>query len=543
MPATEADVPTARAARYLAQLCDHAGRLSAAGDAAAPRRAQHADNEGVIDLGWARCTLTATDAALILRAESDSPQGLVQLQERLTRTLERVGRRDRLAVTWSPVDDGTTPAAALVHELMSTGGRTNPYPLYARAHRLGPVARVADGYVLVTGYDAVNEILRNPGFGLAAPPQTPSNTGEDGASGTFSTSGAFGASGALRSMTRSILRADPPDHGRMRSLISQVFTPRRVATLEPAIEAAVDRLLGRLAAVAGDSAAIDFMDAFAFPLPVTVICELLGVPEAERERFRPLAADLTEALELSEDLSTAADAAARELAACFGTLIADRRARPRDDLIGALVAARDAGDDRLSEEELLANLILLLVAGFETTTSLLGNGLAVLREDRRLTEQLRGGEIPVAAFVEEVLRFDSPVQVTTRIARADGLTIAGEPVPRGTQAILLIGAANRDPRRYPDPDRFDATRTDTRPLSFGAGAHICLGNGLARLEATVAFPRILALFTDIGADPDREPTRRDRLVLRGHQTLPVRLARGHDRTKHVPVERQGRAQV
>jgi cytochrome P450 len=488
----------------------------------------------LIDFGWARCTLTATDDALILRAEADSPECLAQLQERLTRTLERVGRRDHLTVTWSPVDDGTTPAATLLDELMSTEGRSNPYPLYAQAHRLGPVARVTDGYVLVTGYDAVNEALRNPGFGLADPLEAAPKTGEDG------TSGAFGTSGALRSMTKSILRADPPDHGRMRSVMSQVFTPRRVATLQPAIEAAVDRLLGRLAAAADDSAAIDFMDGFAFPLPVTVICELLGVPEAERERFRPLAADLTEALELSEDLSTAADAAARELAARFGTLVADRRARPAGDLIGALVAARDAGDDRLSEEELLANLILLLVAGFETTTSLLGNGLAVLLEDRRLTEQLRRGEIPVAAFVEEVLRFESPVQLTTRIAGADGLTIAGEPVPRGTQAILLIGAANRDPRRYPDPDRFDATRTDTRPLSFGAGAHICLGNSLARLEATVAFPRILALFNDIGADPDREPTRRNRLVLRGHQTLPVRLARGHDRTEHLPVGRHGR---
>jgi cytochrome P450 len=361
----------------------------------------------------------------------------------------------------------------------------------------------------------------------------------------------------------------------MRSLIAQVFTPRRIAALRPAIEAAVDALLDRLAEAGAGGQAVDFMDHFAFQLPVTVICELLGVPQADRDRFRPLAADLTEALELSPGQAGAdpagpgpagADpagkgaagkgaagkgpaAAARELAGYFTALIAQRRAHPVDDLLGALVAARDADDGRLSEEELLANLILLLVAGFETTTSLLGNGLALLVDHPETVPALRSGSLEVSGFIEEVLRYDSPVQLITRQARAGIRAVAGRPVPAGSQLILLIGAANRDPTRYADPDRFDPARYDPgrsdparfspgrsdpgrpdpgrgapRPLSFGAGPHICIGNSLAWLEAAVAFPRLLARFPTIRAAPGLPPTRRDRLVLRGYETLPVILA-------------------
>ncbi|GAA1146647.1 cytochrome P450 [Kribbella jejuensis] len=368
-------------------------------------------------------------------------------------------------------------AAELLQDLLSPAGRADPFPLYAAAHRLGPLLPVADGIFLVVGYAAANEVLRNPAFEIPSQPSSQPS---------------------LELMQRSILRTNPPDHGRMRSLISQVFTPRRVAELRPAIAAAVDDLLGDL------PAEVDFMDEFAFQLPVTVICELLGVPASDRHRFRPLAADLTTALELTGDSDAAADAAARELGAYFAHLIADP---PPVGLIAALVAARE----RLSDEELLANLILLLVAGFETTTDLLGNGLQLL---------LRQPDLPTdAAFVEEVLRYDSPVQVTTRVARENG-TIAGTPIPAGSDLVLLLGAANRDPERFPDPDRFDPGRPNNKPLSFGAGAHICLGNSLARLEATIAFDR-LRRFT---ITANGEPTRRDRLVLRGYQTLPIKLS-------------------
>ncbi|HEY4568975.1 MAG TPA: cytochrome P450 [Kribbella sp.] len=388
-------------------------------------------------------------------------------------------------------------ALDILQELVSPAGRADPFPLYAQAHQLGPVLPIADAAFLVVGYAAVNDVLRNPGFRIPADPSSQPS---------------------LELMQRSILRANPPNHGRMRSLISQVFTPRRVAALQPAIEAAVDDLLDGL------PAEVDFMDRFAFQLPVTVICELLGVPTADRHRFRPLASDLTAALELTSELDGPADAAARELGEYFAHLIHDRRAATADDLVSALVAARDADDGRLSDEELLANLILLLVAGFETTTDLLGNGLAILLGQPEVTGGLRSGRIATAEFVEEVLRYDSPVQVTTRVARANGLRAGDVPMPAGSDLVLLLGAANRDPARFAEPDRFDPNRAGNKPLSFGAGAHICLGNSLARLEASIAFTRLLDRFPTISAAG--APVRRDRLVLRGYQSLPIEVITG-----------------
>lgn len=392
-------------------------------------------------------------------------------------------------------------AGAILGRLMSPAGRADPFPLYAEAHELGPVSAVTDSSFLICGYAAVNQVLRAPEFGLA---ETTSAQNTE-----------------LPSMSRSILRANPPDHGRMRSLISKVFTPRRIAALQPAIEEAVDLLLDQLAETAAERGQVDFMDHVAFSLPATVIGELLGVPPADRRGFRPLAADLTEALELSGRTSATAEDAARQLAEYFTHLVDERRRTPGDDLVSALVAARDAENGRLSDEELLANLILLLVAGFETTTDLLGNGLAILLRRPDLTTALRTEQLPVTGFVEEVLRYDSPVQALTRQAHADGLTVAGTAIPRGSDLILLIGAANRDPSRYSEPDRFDPTRTDIRPLSFGAGPHICIGNSLARLEAAVAFPKLLARFPHLSATSGGPPPRRDRLVLRGYQTLPI----------------------
>jgi len=375
--------------------------------------------------------------------------------------------------------------AGILAELMTPAGQADPYPLYARAHQAGPVSALGEGWFMVCGYAAVSQVLRDPGFGLPDP-------------------------GSESLLGRSILRANPPDHPRMRSLMSSVFTPRRVAALRPAIENAVDTLLSRLPA--------DFMAEFAFRLPVTVICELLGVPVADKDRFRPLAADLTEALEATATASgpsPAATAAAAELGGYFIALVAERRAAPRDDLISALAAARDS----LSDEELLANLIVLLVAGFETTTSLLGNGLALLFKHSEIITALRAGTLPVDGFIDEVLRYDPPVQVLTRVARSENLNAGGIPIPLGGRLILLIGAANRDPARYADPDRFDPARTGSKPLSFGAGPHVCIGNALARLEAGIAFPRLLAL----APAPGQPPVRRNRLVLRGYESLPVTL--------------------
>ncbi len=403
-------------------------------------------------------------------------------------------------------------AAEIVTVLMSPEGRVDPYPYYAKARELGPVAHIDGPFYFCTGYDEVNAALRNPAF-RKFESQDPLVLQE------------FEKHASLASTGRSILAANPPDHTRMRRLMAAVFTARRTAGLEPAIAATVDQLLDAMAAAGADGSPVDFMERFAFPLPVSVICELLGVPAEDRPRFRPLAHDLTASLELMNDFSGLgpADAATVELEEYFRELIARRRAGPRDDLISALVHESDEPGGRLSEDELLANLILLLVAGFETTTNLLGNGLAILFERPDVAAGLREGRLPVAGFVEEVLRFDSPVQLTSRVTAEAGARLGGARIPGNSEVLLLLGAANRDPRRYADPETFDPLRPDNQPLSFGAGTHFCLGSALARLEAAAAFPRLLARFPGLSPAPGQTPTRRDRLVLRGYHTLPVSL--------------------
>lgn len=404
-------------------------------------------------------------------------------------------------------------AEAIIGALMTPEGRGEPYPLYAAARELGAIRKIKDWPMhLCTGYEEINTILRDSAFGKMDFDMLPAEW-----------SGQLMPDGAMESISSSMLAMNPPGHRRVRSLVSSAFTQRRVAGLEPAIERMTDALLDELAALGAGGEPVDFMENFAFRMPVSVICEMLGVPEADRYRFRPLAHDLTFVLELIENFDDfgPADAAALELRAYFTELAARRREQPQDDLVSAMVQANDAHDGRLSDAELLGNLLLLLVAGFETTTNLLGNGLSLGFQHPEVLDRVRKGEISVAAYVEEVLRFDSPVQLTSRFALTEDAHVGDHPVARGEQVMLLIGAAHRDPRRFENPDAFDPTRPDNVPLSFGAGIHYCLGQGLARLEGRVAFEKLLARFPEI--EPAAEPERRDRLVLRGYETLPVRI--------------------
>ena len=400
-------------------------------------------------------------------------------------------------------------AEEIVGGLMTEAGRADPYSLYARLHELGPVSAVGPDYFVANGYREVNAVLRNPGLGKwGRPPQD----GDEWVGYT-----------AYSTLGQSILELNPPDHTRVRRLMSAVFTPRRTAGLAPAIESTIRALLDSMAESGADGRAVDFMDEFAFRLPVSVICELLGVPEADRYRFRGLAQDLGGTFELIDDPAVLglADAATRELVEYFTGLIAERRAEPREDLVSALLQETDAADGSLSEAELIGNLVLLLFAGFETTTNLLGNGLALLFDRPPVAAGLRAGGLPVADFVEEVLRFDSPVQLTSRVAKSKGVEVAGLPVPVGAEVLLLLGAANHDPARFTDPRVFDPLRPDNQPLSFGAGGHFCLGAALARLEAATAFPMLLRRFPDLAPADGAERIRSDRLVLRGFRTLPV----------------------
>lgn len=417
-------------------------------------------------------------------------------------------------------------AADIVEQLVSGAGRADPYPLYAAAHTLGPASPVTDSMVLVSGYAEVNRILREPGFGVVD--QTVLQAWWPDRAEAADDPGGAGSEvepTAVDLLGRSILQLNPPRHGRMRAPIASVFTPRRIAALEPAVAAVVDTLLDDLERHGADGCPVDFMELFAHRLPVAVICELLGVPSADRELFQPLGHELSRALEFTSggaDL-TEADAAARELSRYFTRLAADRRAVPRDDLVTALVSLTGGADARLSDAELIGNLVLLLVAGFETTTNLLGNGLAAVFAHPPVRAALAQAALPVSDLVEEVLRYDSPVQLTSRVALRPGLDAGGIPLPLHGEVLLLIGAANRDPARFPEPDRFDPWRADVQPLSFGAGVHYCLGAMLARLQGALAFRALFARFPDLAPAPGIGPTRSDRLLLRGFATLPVLL--------------------
>jgi cytochrome P450 len=388
-------------------------------------------------------------------------------------------------------------------------GRADPYPLYAALHEMGEAIEAGPGEVVVVGYDAINSVLRDPGFRVSD------------ASKFDQAFPGWPAHPVFVQAVDWILNLNAPRHSRIRSLIARAFTARRIAGLEPAIAAMADELLDGIAERGADGSAVEFMHDFAYLLPVTVICELIGIPEADRAGFRPLARDIAGVFEFTDPESLPAiNASATELLAYFTGLAAKRRATPRDDLLSDLLAVSDSDSSRLTGAELLHNLTLLLVAGFETTTNLLGNGLNIVLHDPAAGDAVRDGSVPPAAFVEEVLRFDSPVQLTSRTGYET--KIGGVAVPAGVGVTTVLGAGNRDPRRFAHPNRFDPLRQDGGPLSFGGGAHFCIGAALARLEGAVAFPRLLARFPNIAAAG--EPVRRDGLGLRGFDELPVTVS-------------------
>jgi cytochrome P450 len=397
-------------------------------------------------------------------------------------------------------------AIQIVTELSTPAGRADPYPRYAALHELGEAVRLGPGAVVVAGYDANNAVLRDPGF-----------TTSDEATFDHTFPG-WRSQPVLVQGADWLLNINGAKHARIRSLIARAFTARRVAGLEPAIATMADGLLAVMAERGADGSPVEFMHDFAYLLPVTVICELLGIPEADREGFRPVARDLAGVFELDDPASLPAiNAAAVDLLAYFTGLAAQRRAEPRDDLISDLLAVTGAADGRLTDAELLHNLTLLLVAGFETTTNLLGNGLQVILRQPGVGEAIRDGTVPVPAFVEEVLRYDSPVQLTSRVGCE--ASVGGVAITAGDHVMTVLGAGNRDPRRFAHPDTFDPLRAEGGPLSFGGGAHFCIGAALARLEAAVAFPRLVRRFPAIA--PAGEPVRRDTLLLRGFDALPV----------------------
>jgi cytochrome P450 len=311
------------------------------------------------------------------------------------------------------------------------------------------------------------------------------------------------------SISRTMLMTDPPDHSRLRSRVSRSFTPRRVQELRPRVDELVAGLLDEFEAAGGG----DFMEGIAFRLPVAVIGELLGMPSDDLPSFRDPVLALTQCLEIptTKEKLDAADEAYEFCASYLGDLITRRRADPTGDLLSALVT--DDADDALDDGELNDMLLLLFVAGFETTTNLIGNALVSFLDEPDQYELLRSEPDLAANLAPELLRHDTPLQLANRVATQD-VEVGGMTIPAGDSLFLMLGAANRDPSRYESPDALDLTRTDIHPLAFGGGIHHCLGASLATAEIDALFREVVVRFPSLDVAGDH-PRHRDRLAFRG----------------------------
>ena len=399
--------------------------------------------------------------------------------------------------------------AEVVATLVSPEGRADPYPWYEVIRSYGNIVQVKNDVMFAVGYEECSRALRENQLRV-----------QDGEA-YDSIYPDWREHSSLRGYIDSMLYTNEPDHARLRRLVSKGFTPARVAALRPSVERMTDRLLDRLEDEFGDGSTLDFIAEFAARLPIAVISALLGVPEEDQAWFRRMAEDQAIALEgISGSALAIGDAAMDQLSEYFLGIVDHHRKHPGDDTVSGLVQVHDTGQERLSTDELVGNMMLLLTAGFETTSFLLGHALLLALQNPWHAARLRDEPDFAAGYVEEVLRFESPVQATSRWAATD-VEVLGHTVAAGTKLVVVLGAGNRDPRRYSHPERFDPTRTDVQPLSFGAGGHFCLGAPLSRMEAQIAMPRLLRRFPRIARAG--EHARRDRWIARGLSELPITL--------------------
>ncbi|MDI6101912.1 cytochrome P450 [Actinoplanes sp. NEAU-A12] len=381
--------------------------------------------------------------------------------------------------------------------------QNDPHPVYAQMRRTGPVRRVRlpNGMHawLVTRYDDARRALADPRL-------SKSLLAVGGASG--------GQLNLIAPISRHMLAVDPPDHTRLRRLVSAAFTARRIEALRPRIEEITTELLDAL----DGRDEVDLIDTFAFPLPIQVICELLGVPAADRDAFREWSNDIVAGSLAGERLASSIQA----MVGYIGSLIADRAEHGGDDLLSGLVQVRDEGD-RLSGEELSSMVFLLLIAGHETTVNLIGNGTWLLLADRERWERLRADRALLPSAIEEFLRYEGPVETSTFRIATESLEIDGVTIAAGDPVVVVLLSANRDEDRFPAAGEVHLDRPHNTHLAFGHGIHYCLGAPLARLEAQIAFTALLDRFPGLRlATSSDELAWRPGILLRGLRELPVR---------------------
>lgn len=388
----------------------------------------------------------------------------------------------------------------------------NPYPTFANLQTDAPVLWSPKGdYWLVSRYNDAHEILGDLHFekGVRRYKQIDMIA-------KFLPNGHAMTAGRGKTM----LHANPPDHTRMRSLVNKAFTPARINGMRSHIESIANELLD----AAEKKSTFDLMADFAFPLPAIVIAEMLGIPPEDRNRFKSWSHSITVALDPNPDMKLFDMAkvlhAYSELQNYLNPLVQERRRNKKEDLISALVAAEEQGD-RLSTEELLSNIILLLIAGHETTTNLIGNGtLALLLHPEQLSK-LKASDELLPSAISECLRYDSPVQLVRRIAGED-LQIRDQKIRSGQNVLILVGAANRDPDQFPEPDRFDISRSPNKHLAFGHGIHHCLGSSLAETEGQIALKALLTRVPNLQLASDKWEYKQP-FSLRGLKSLTVKF--------------------
>jgi cytochrome P450 len=393
-----------------------------------------------------------------------------------------------------------------VFQLVPPEEWADPHPRYHRMRSETPIMAVPEWDLLVlTRYDDCERVLRDPLFSSSEVHRRQKPPRRD-----------FDIRTEMESDSANVLLfLDPPDHTRLRRLVSKVFTPRSVERLRPRVTELVSSLLD----TAQERGTFDVIADLGYPLPVTVICELLGVPAEDRDLFGPWSSDASRLLDNVQDDETynRGIVAMMQLVNYLNGLFEERKASPRDDLVSHLIAVEEEGD-RLTEEEMRAIVMLLFIAGHETTMNLIGNGTVALLRHREQWRRLVEDPSLAPGAVEEVLRYDGPVHLTGRTATRE-LHVGDVVVEKGQTVTTVLAAANRDPARFADPDRLDITRADNHHLAFSQGIHYCLGAALARLEGQEAFRGLVQRFPDL--DLTHDPIHRDHFVLRGYREILV----------------------